>query len=200
MERNIKAFERVLDSSDNTTGGGTASCIAGAMAAGLIGMVARLSMGKAELMPTEHYEGIAERAEQLAGELFDGGRIDSEAFAVVSTAFKMPKQTADQKEARSKAIQEGMAHCAEVPLANASRCREVLHLASRLAEQYNTNAASDLQCGQYLASAALKGCAANVRINLPSIKDKAMAQRIEADLAAILADAEPETAQQGESL
>ena len=186
MKKNIDAFLKVLDSSDNSTGGGTASCVAGSMAAGLVGMVARLSMGKAGLLSTAHYEGIAMRAEELARALFDGGRIDSEAFAVVSSAFKLPKETLEQKQARILAIQQGMVHCAEVPLANARRCREVDSLAAKLAEKFNVNAASDLQCAQYLAAAGLKGCAANVRINLSSIKDPAVVARIEGELVDVL--------------
>jgi methenyltetrahydrofolate cyclohydrolase len=186
MENNIKAFLLVLDAADNSTGGGTASCVAGSMAAGLVGMVARLSMGKEGLLPTEHYERIAMGAEALSGRLFDAGRIDSEAFAVVSAAYKMPKETPDQKQARSRAIQKGMEHCARVPLANARMCREVLSLAEELSENYNLNAASDLQCGEYLATAGLKGCTANVRINLPYIKDEAVVRQIENDLAALL--------------
>jgi len=190
MEKNITAFLRVIDASDNSTGGGTAACVAGSMAAGLIGMVARLSIGKKGLGPAEHYERIARRAEELALELFDGGRIDAEAFAVVGSAYKMPKQTPQQKQARNLAIQKGMVHCAEVPLVNARLCREVLSLADKLAERFNFNATSDLQCGQYLAVAGLKGCAANVRINLPHLKDKAVLAKIEGELAAILAETE----------
>ena len=190
MGENIKAFLRVLDASDNSTGGGTAACVAGSMAAGLIGMVARLSMGKDGLRPTAHYEQIAVRAEELAHELYDGGRIDSETFAVISSAYKMPKDTPEQKQARSMVIQKGMKHCAEVPLANAGLCREVLSLADTLAENFNANATSDLECGQYLAIAGLKGCAANVRINLPYIQDEVIAKRIEDELAAVLSKTE----------
>lgn len=191
MESNIEALERVFDPSDNSTGGGTASCVAGAMAAGLIGMVARLSMGKEELMPAEHYKRIARRAEQLSRELFDGGRIDSDAFDVVSSAFKMPKETTEQKQTRSLAIQKGMLHCTEVPLANALKCREVSNLADQLADKFNINAASDLQCAQYLSTAGLNGCAANVRINLPAIKDQTMVQKIEAELIELLSGKQP---------
>jgi len=186
MENNIEAFKRILDVSDNSTGGGTASCVAGAMAAGLVGMVARLSMDKADLMPTAHYQRIAGRAEQLSRELFDGGRVDSEAFDAVRSAFKMPKETPEQKQTRNLAVQKAMLHCAEVPLANARKCREVSNLAAQLADKFNPNAASDLQCAQYLVSAGLKGCAANVRINLPGIKDSAMVQKLEAALMEIL--------------
>ncbi len=190
MESNIKAFLLVLDANDNSTGGGTASCVAGSMAAGLVGMVARLSMGKDGLAPAEHYERIALGAEALSDKLFNAGRIDSEAFAVVSAAYKMPKETPDQKRARSQAIQKGMVHCAEVPLANVRLCCEILSLADELSKNYNINAASDLQCGEYLALAGLKGCAANVRINLPYIKDETITRRIEDELAALLSETE----------
>ena len=61
-------------------------------------------------------------------------------------------------------------------------------LADKLAKKFNTNAASDLECGRYLAVAGLKGCAANVRINLPSIKDPGAVERIEGELALILSE------------
>jgi formiminotetrahydrofolate cyclodeaminase len=188
VDENARAFLRVLDASDNSTGGGTASCVAGSMAAGLVGMVARLSMGKDGLRPVGHYEEIAKRAAELSQRLFDGGRLDSEAFAVVSSAFKMPTRSPEQKQARSRAIQNGMEHCAEVPLAHARLCLRVLQLADGLAESFNPNATSDLECAQFLATAGLKGCAANVRINLPHIKDKAVVDRIEADLASALSE------------
>ena len=59
MNQNIDAFMRVLDAKDNSTGGGTASCVAGAMAAGLAAMVARLSMGKKELAALDERAALA---------------------------------------------------------------------------------------------------------------------------------------------
>ena len=188
MDQNMSAFLRVLDATDNSTGGGTASSVAGAMAAGLTAMVARLSMGKKSLAPPEHYERIATEAEKLSRELFDGGFEDAAAFERVSTAYKMPGNTADAKSSRSRAIQTAMVHAAEVPLSNAGRCRRVLELGRDLEESYNTNAASDLECAGYLASAGLKGCAANVRINLAYIKDRKISEKIESKLEAILKD------------
>ena len=192
MENNIHAFLKVLDASDNSTGGGSASSVAGAMAAGLVGMVARLSMNKKELGPTDFFERIATQAVEISEKLFDGAHIDSEAFAVVSSAYKMPKSTEDEKKARSAAIQDGMVHCGEVPLANAKLCREVLDLAAVLSKSFNSNAESDLQCGQYLAEAGLKGCAANVRINIPYIKNQEIVARLEAELAETLSGSSAE--------
>ncbi len=116
MDQNIKAFLRVLDASDNSTGGGTASGIAGAMAAGLAAMVARLSIGKKDLAPREHYEKIATQAEAIAGKLFSGGREDAAAFDRVSSAYKLPKETDENKASRSLEIQKAMVYATEVPL------------------------------------------------------------------------------------
>ena len=178
MDQNIKAFLRVLDASDNSTGGGTASSVAGAMAAGLAAMVARLSMGKKDLAPQEHYEKIAAQAEVIAGNLFNGGREDAAAFDRVSSAYKLPKDSDEDKAVRSLEIKKAMVYAAEVPLSNAGYCKTVLDLCRQLEEKYNTNAESDLECAGYLAKAGLKGCLANVRINLPYIKDETVCREI----------------------
>ncbi len=186
MDQNMSAFLRVLDATDNSTGGGTASSVTGAMAAGLTAMVARLSMGKKGLAPPERYKKIAKEAEKLSRELFDGGFEDATAFERVSTAYKMPGNTADAKSSRSRTIQNAIIRAAEVPLSNAGRCMRVLELCSDLEESYNTNTASDLECAGHLATAGLKGCAANVSINLVYIKDRKISQEIESKLEAIL--------------
>jgi formiminotetrahydrofolate cyclodeaminase len=188
MDQNIKAFLRVLDATDNSTGGGTASSVAGAMAAGLAAMVARLSKGKKGLAPPEHYQSIAAEAEKLSAELFDGGYEDAAAFDRVATAYQMPGDTADAKELRDRTIQSAMIHAAEVPLSNADRCRRVLNLCRNLEGSFNTHAASDLECALYLATAGLKGCAANVKINLPYIKDERIGEDIKGRLELIFKD------------
>jgi methenyltetrahydrofolate cyclohydrolase len=182
MKKNIDAFLKVLDANDNSTGGGTASGIAGAMAAGMVAMVARLSIGKKNMAAAEHYESIANQGEKLAIELFDGGREDSDAFAHVSTAYRMPKASDQEKAERSQAIQKTMQHATEVPLKNAQGCHDVLALCLSLKDCFNKNAASDLECAEHLAKAGLLGCVANVRINLPSLKDQTVVAAIEKQL------------------
>ncbi|WP_319522713.1 cyclodeaminase/cyclohydrolase family protein [uncultured Desulfosarcina sp.] len=182
MDNYIAVFEKIMDAGDNTTGGGSASSIAGAMAAGLAGMVARLSKGKAELDTDEHYQALADRAGTLGKHLLEGSAMDSASFAKVSEAFAMPKGTDEEKAARSRAIQAGMIGCAEVPLENARLCGEVLALCTVLEKKYNTNASSDLACARHLAAAGLKGCVANVRINLPYLKDEEKVRDLENEI------------------
>ena len=172
MAANIKAFLRVLDSSENTTGGGTASAVAGAMAASLVAMVARLSIGKQGLEDEDFYHEIIKEAESLSTELMDGGSEDSEAYTGIREAYRLPKETEDQKNLRREAVEHAMIHAARVPMENAKHCQCILRLAGRLKGRSNPNAASDLECGEHLARAGLLGCAANVKINLPGIKDE----------------------------
>ena len=171
MDENVEAFLRLLDPADNSTGGGTASSVAGAMAAALVAMVARLSIGKEGLEAKSFYRELSAEAEALSGELLDGGREDSDAFMAVLSAYKLAKDTDEEKSARREAIQRAVLQAAHVPLANMERCWRVLELAMQLRGRSNPNAASDLECALHLARAGLLGCADNVEINLPAIKD-----------------------------
>jgi formiminotetrahydrofolate cyclodeaminase len=171
-DEDIASFAKVIDPADDQTGGGTASAVAGAMAAGLAGMVARLSIGREGMEPEKYYREIDAEAQVLTGSLMRGGREDSEAFGAVMRAFTLPKCTDAEKEARSAAIQDGMVGAAKVPLQNAERCARVLDLVNRLKGRSNRNAASDLQVAGSLARTGLEGCLANVAINVASIKDE----------------------------
>lgn len=172
-EGQIEALLKVLDPEDNSTGGGAASAVAGAMAAGLAGMVARVSRGKPEMGPDDFYDEVDGEARRLTGELMQGAEEDSTAFEAVMAGFRMPKETDEQKAARSEAIQDAMEQATTVPLRNGERCVQVMRLCAGLRPKHNTNATSDLDVGRRLAAAALEGCIDNVEINLGSLKREA---------------------------
>lgn len=172
----------VLDGSDTTTGGGSASSISGAMAAGLTAMVAKLSIKQAAIEKKQFYTEIFGKADKLIRKLWEGAVEDSKAFSKVSSAYKMPKNTAEENKKRSQAIQDGMVHAARVPLMNAEGCKKVLDLAVALMKDFNKNAASDLECAINMSFAGFKGCVANVEINLPYIKDEAIVGEIKMSL------------------
>lgn len=171
-DEDVAAFLKVMDPADDRTGGGTASAVAGAMGAGLVGMVARVSIGREGLGPAEVYREIDAGARRLTTELMAGGREDAEAFGAVMRAYGLPKGTEAEKAERSKRIRLAMVGATRVPIANGERCLGVLKLGRRLERSFNENAASDLAVGMSLARAGLEGCLANVEINLPSVKDE----------------------------
>jgi methenyltetrahydrofolate cyclohydrolase len=174
------AFLRVLDWADNSTGGGTASTIAGAMAAALIAMVARLSTNGAGGEPDDFYAEIATESGALAEELRAGGDEDAQAFDAVLVAYRLPRGSDEERAARRGAIRTAVAHAARVPLHNGELCAATADLVARLEGRANPRALSDLQSAAYLAEAGLRGCLANVDINLPALKDEAAAADIRA--------------------
>lgn len=184
-EGQMAAFHRVLDPLDNSTGGGTASAVAGAMAAALVAMVARLSVGANAAEPEAFYQGVAQEAGELRKALLAGAEEDALSFDAVMAAFRLPKATDAEKEARRAAIHEATVYATRVPLHNAESCAAVLDLAAQLEGRSNPRALSDLQSAGYLARAGLLGCLANVDINLPGVKDEAVAGEIRARAAAL---------------
>jgi formiminotetrahydrofolate cyclodeaminase len=183
----IEAFLQVLDPSNNSIGGGTASALAGAMAGALAAMVARLSVGKGMEASDTVYRELSATAETLSAELAAGAARDADAFAAMTTAYRLPRETLEQKTARAEAIQAAMINAARVPLNNAGLCVQVLELAGMLEGRSNPNALSDLQCACYLARAGLDGCLANVAINLSAIKDPAVMSAINEQVRALRA-------------
>lgn len=172
MEEKFTAFLRVIDPADNVTGGGAASAAAGAMAASLVGMVARLSVGRKNMAhPDAFYEETDRQARALSDALFAGSNADSAAFDAVMAAFRLPRETDSEKNERSAAIQAATIGATEIPVENAERCATVLRLARPLIGKSNPNAASDLECARFLAEAGLKGALSNAEININAIKD-----------------------------
>jgi glutamate formiminotransferase / formiminotetrahydrofolate cyclodeaminase len=158
-----------------TPGGGAASAYAGAMAAGLIGMVARLTVGKKKYAGVETLmRTILERVEPLRQALTAAVTDDSAAFDAVMEAFGLPKATDEQQALRQAAIQTAYTHAAEVPLRVARAVAQVLDLAAQTAEHANVNALSDSGSAAYLAQSSIRGAALNVRANAAVIADKAL--------------------------
>ena len=100
---------------------------------------------------------------------------DTKAYASVSAAYAMPKETAEQAAARSAAIQKALVVAMDAPLRVVRTCREALTPVARLAEIANPNLISDVGVAAILAEAALRAAKLNVEINLQSLEDKALA-------------------------
>ena len=182
----LDVFLHELASASPAPGGGSASCLMGAMGAALGAMVCRLSVGKKGL------EGRSAMFEQKAAEL-DALRLDltramdedAAAFDEVMAAFKLPKVTDERKAARSTAIQLAYKKAAEVPLATASKCRRVIEILVEVGPRSNPNARSDIAVGIRAARAGMDGAAENVLVNLTAIKDEVFVSETKGRLEAI---------------
>ena len=166
-----------------TPGGGAAAAYAGAMAAGLVGMVARLTVGQKKYAGVEPLmRTIMESADPLRQALTAAVTDDSAAFDAVMEAFRLPKETPEQQALRQAAIETAYTHAAEVPLRVARAAVNTLELAAQTAEHANLNALSDSGSAAHLAQAALKGAALNVRANATVVQDQAAADAWRAEL------------------
>jgi methenyltetrahydrofolate cyclohydrolase len=166
-----KALDLILDTQDVTVGGGSASAISAAMAAGLIGMVARLSTKKDYGLSAEAHLEVAERCDVLAPELMQGSLDDMAAFAMIKAAFGLPKETDDEKQTRAKTINDAAVQAALTPYENAKKALEVLELGRKIKNVSNPAAGSDLLIGLQLSEIGVKGCIMNMEANMPLIKD-----------------------------
>lgn len=169
---NLVEFTEALASGAATPGGGSASALAGALAAGLVAMVARNTAANPSFAErVEPLREIEAEAELRRGKLVGLVDEDAAAFDRVMAAFRLPKDTEELKQARSREIQAGYRGAVEPPLAVCRHALDVLALTARVAELGNPNAVSDAGVAALLAASALEGAAFNVEINLGSIKD-----------------------------
>ncbi len=170
MNEGYKEVLRSIASSEPTPGGGSVAALALAHAHSLAMMVARLTEGKkkwadghetAQSVISESQAGLAESL-RLA-------EIDAEAFEAVMSAYRLPRETEEEKEIRKKSIRDATIGAAEAPLATASSARRLLSSLERLCESCNENALTDLASSSELCLSAVKIAAMNVRINLDFI-------------------------------
>jgi len=171
------SFLERLAAATPTPGGGSAAAYTGAMAAALVGMVARLTIGKRDYADVqERMAAIAERADQLRAALESSVDADAKAFDGVLQAMRLPKQTPSEKEARAVQLERTTVQAAAVPLAVCRLAAETLELAAEVAWEGHRSAASDAGSAGALARAALNAAGLNVVVNVATLQKRATGQ------------------------
>lgn len=172
VKESVEEFAARLAAGTPTPGGGSASALAGSLAAALVQMVCDLTIGKEAYRSHEAaLKSMSGRADRLRRSLLELVDRDALAYEQVIQARRRPKATDAEKAARQDAISLANRLATEVPLLTAEACAELLTLAVELAAKGNRNAASDVGTAALLAHAGLLGGVLNVNANLPGLAD-----------------------------
>ena len=180
IDMQVKEYLKVLKSDAPAPGGGSVSALAGAQGVALFSVVADLTLGKEKYADDQEIcRKAKERGASLYAELVESVDRDTEAFNLVSAAFKMPKETDEEKAARKQAIADGTLVATEVPFHTMELGYEGLMLAKSMIGRSNPNAASDLGVAILNLTGCIKGAWLNLKINLPGVKDEEKARLFE---------------------
>lgn len=183
MEKNIDKFLEALASSAPTPGGGGAAALCGALGIALGNMVGSLTLGKKKYADVqEDIEELNAKAEALRAGFVALVDADAEAFAPLSRAYSIPKDD----PARDEIMEPALLKAAEAPLEIMRKCAEALELISGYAAKGSALAISDAGCAAALCGAAMEAAALNVKINTKSMKNRAVADNINAEMNELL--------------
>ena len=173
LKMNLRQFCNETLSDSPAPGGGSVAALMGALGVSLGGMVANLSAGKRGWDDKlDYFSDWAVKAQQLKDELLVLVDKDTAAFNKVMDAFALPKDSAEEKEARATAIQLATKGAAQVPLKVMETASKSYQLLSEMAEKGNPASISDVGVGLLAVRACVEGAAMNVRINLAALKDE----------------------------
>jgi glutamate formiminotransferase/formiminotetrahydrofolate cyclodeaminase len=166
-----------------TPGGGSAAAFSAAMGAGLVAMVAGLTIGKKKYAEVEaQMQAVHVHAEKLREDLTYAVDDDAGAFEAVMGAYRLPKDTPEEKSARTSSIQSATINAAHVPLHVAEGAVKVMELALLCVENGNVNAISDAASAAAMAKAGLTAAGYNVRINVASLPEPSAGEQFLSDV------------------
>ena len=197
VELDVLKFLDVVDSNSPAPGGGSVSALASSLGASLARMVAHLSFGK------KNYEALADDVKakfvanfdellKIKNELNDLIDRDSEAYNTVMAAYKLPKETDEEKATRSVEIQKSLKYAIQTPYDIVVLSGKAISLLGEILANGNQNAITDIGVGTMLLMVGLEGGILNVKVNLSSIKDTAYVEKINKEISEIKAVAEKE--------
>lgn len=176
-DQTLVEFVNEVDSKSPAPGGGSVSALACSLGLGLSRMVGHLSVGKKKFreldeIVQERFNKIIASFESMKEEMITLIDKDTEAFNLIMAAFKLPKETDQDKKLRSEKIEEGTLEAIKVPFKVAEISLEAMRQLDYILKYGNKNTLSDLGVSTLLLHAGLEGAIMNVKINIPGISNE----------------------------
>jgi formiminotetrahydrofolate cyclodeaminase len=203
MEKSVRDLLTAFSSSDPTPGGGSASALASAVGASLLMMVAGLPKTRSN---TPEDRAALDQAlaalSQLRDQLASAVDADTAAYDQVVAAYRLPKASPADQQARKEAIQRALRSAIDVPVGVMKMSAQAIRRGAVVAAHGNRAAASDIGVAAALLQAGATGARLNVDINLQSVSDSTYLEALRGELNLIateLSSAEQALKQQLES-
>ena len=189
VEQRVIDFVAVTASKEPTPGGGAIAALTAATGAALAEMVANLTFGKKgyEAVQTE-MEELQAKAEAIRKRMLELSQADADVFNIFMKALGLPKNTDEEKAARTAAIQQAYKDAAMVPFEIGELANQIFDLAELASRKGNQNLITDGIIAAINARAAVKSAFLNVRINLSGIKDESFVAELTSKMYAIEKD------------
>ena len=189
VEQRVIDFVAATASKEPTPGGGAIAALTAATGAALAEMVANLTFGKKgyEAVQTE-MEELQAKAEAIRERMLELSQADADVFNIFMNALGLPKNTDEEKAARTAAIQQAYKDAAMVPFEIGELANQIFDLAELASRKGNQNLITDGIIAAINARAAVKSAFLNVRINFSGIKDESFVAELTSKMYAIEKD------------
>ena len=179
VDMDLIAFSEETASESPAPGGGSIAAYVGTLGVALGTMVGNLSAHKRGWDDKwEMYSDWAVKGEAYRKELLYLVDEDTNAFNRIIEAFGLPKGSAEEKAARTQAIQDATKYAIEIPFKVMETAYNSMEVMRAMADCGLQASISDAGVGALCARTAVRGAHLNVKINTGSLKDKAFVDDI----------------------
>ena len=179
VNMSVSAFCDETASDAPAPGGGSVSALAGALGASLGAMVANLSATKKGWEDrAAGFSNWAEQGQHLKKHLLFLVDEDTRSFEAVMNAFKLPKDSEEEKAHRAEAIEQANTYATKIPLEVMKTAFACVPLIRAMALEGNPNSKSDAAVGALCIKTAVRGAWLNVLINAKELKNRSLADEL----------------------
>lgn len=183
LDKPLSAYLADAAAKQPTPGGGSVAALTGALATTMASMAANFTAGKEKYRAVEpQIQSALKMLDEARRKMLDLMHHDMDAYAAVTQAYRLPKESDGQKEVRTAAIQQALGNALLAPLKVSKVAVQVLEACQELANIANANLLSDVAVAAILAEAALAAGRVNVEVNLAGLSDEDLVASTRADL------------------
>lgn len=187
LDQSIKKYLDDLSAKLPAPGGGSVAALTGALAAGLVSMVCNFTIGNPKFPDSqEECKGMLSSVTSIKEELSKLIDEDVRVYGKVSLAYRLPKDTEEQKVKRAVAIQNVLKEAERIPEHILKLSYNLLELSARLVEAGNPGLITDTGMAAILSYSAMESALLNVEINLSRMVDKEFIEKTRSDLSLLM--------------